>query len=717
MWWAASGTVGLLLGLACGGGGAGGATRASPNAPGGTSDSDGAGGLGVNHPGAAVGVEPGDLVISDVTVVPMSQGGELGHRSVVVRGDRIVAITPSDGLAVPAGVTRIDGRGKWLMPGLTDMHVHVFGDDQLAMFVAAGVTTIRNMYGSDQHVVWRDKIARGELLGPTIVTAGPLIDGDPPIWPGSTVLVNPSDAEKVVTDQKAAGYDFLKPYSKLSKPAYEALAAAARRHGMILAGHVPEAVGLDGVLAAGQRSIEHLDGYLAALVPDGIPLPDNRLARLRAVLAKLDIARLPGVVSRTIAAGTWNCPTLVVLDRFGALDDIAALRKRVAWLDKLPPAIVDAWDPKQDFRLRSYTADDFATLRAGNVQRARILAALDAAGAPLLVGTDTGNPFVVPGASLHDEIELMVAAGLSRARVVRAATADASRYLVATGAATVGNDAPAASAGVVEPGARADLLLVATDPLTAPLPLVPDGVILRGKWLPRGDLEAKLTDITRRASAPPPKDRWEGVAPLAVEGKPLHQAHYDLISAEKTVGEERVAIGTVGGKRVIVGQEVADFGGRLEIHYRIAADGLSLTQRSPFGQLELTGKVTGRKLVATGTGTGGKPLSLSASIPPSAFLSATGIGGALALAEHLVGLAPGAKRHLLAIELTAFPAPAVAPLHYDVERKPDAGGHRVYAVTATEGGLSVTGELVLDTSGFVLSQTLGSPLNLTLRRR
>src|SRR5689334_9675120 len=320
LWWAASGAVGVLLGLACGGGGAGGASGAAPNAPGGTSGSGGAGGLGVNDSGAAVGAEPGDLVISDVTVVPMSQGGELAHRSVVVRGDRIVAVAPSAGLTVPAGVTRIDGRGKWLMPGLTDMHVHVFGDDQLAMFVAAGVTTIRNMYGSDQHVVWRDKIARGELLGPTIVTAGPLIDGDPPIWPGSTVLVNPSDAEKVVTDQKAAGYDFLKPYSKLSKPAYEALAAAARRHGMILAGHVPEAVGLDGVLAAGQRSIEHLDGYLAALVPDGVALPDNRMARLRAVLAKLDTARLPGVVSRTLAAGTWNCPTLVVLDRFGALD-------------------------------------------------------------------------------------------------------------------------------------------------------------------------------------------------------------------------------------------------------------------------------------------------------------------------------------------------------------------------------------------------------------
>jgi amidohydrolase family protein len=705
LWWAAA--VGAALGAACGG--------AAPRSAGGAGAGTAAGAS--DTTGAAVALVPGDIVISDVTVVPMSKDGELAHRSVVVRGDRIAAVVPSAGLRVPAGVTAIDGRGKWLMPGLADMHVHVFGDDQFAMFVAAGVTTVRNMYGSDQHVVWRDKIARGELLGPTMVTAGPLIDGDPPIWPGSTVLVDPADADKVVTEQKAAGYDFLKPYSRLSKPAYEALAAAARRHGMIMAGHVPEAVGLDGVLAAGQRSIEHLDGYLAALVPDGVTLPADRMARLHAVLAKADPARLPGVVSRTLAAGTWNCATLVVLDRFGALDDVAALRKRTAWLDKIPPAIVDAWDPKQDFRLKSYGADDFAALRAGNVQRARILAALDAAGAPILVGTDTGNPFVVPGAALHDEIELMVAAGLSRPRVLRAATADAFRYLVATGAVAAPKDAPAGPGGVVEPGARADLLLVATDPLTAPLPLVPDGVILRGKWLARAELEAKLTEITGRASAPPPKDRWEGVAPLAVEGKPVHQAHYDLTSAEKPVGEERVAVGTVAGKRVIVGQEVAEFGGRFETSYRIAADGLALGQRSQFGQIEMTGKAAGGKLVATGTGPGGKPVSLSAPIPAGAFFTGPGIGGALVLAEHLGGLAPGAKRQLLAIELTTFPALAVAPLRYDVERKPDAGGHRVYAVTITQGRLSVTGDLVLDAAGFVVSHSLGAPVNLSFRRR
>jgi imidazolonepropionase-like amidohydrolase len=673
----------------------------------GAGGSGAAGGPGTaTAPRPAIQIQPGDLVIANAAVVPMSQDGELAHHTVVIRGDRIVAVAPSGALPVPAGVTAIDGTGKWVMPGLADMHVHVFGDDQLAMLVAAGVTTVRNMYGSEQHLAWRTRTARGELLGPTIVTAGPLIDGDPPIWPGSTVLVNPADADKVVTDQKAAGYDFLKPYSRLSRPAYEALAAAGKRHGMLLEGHVPDAVGLDGVLAAGQRTIEHLDGYLIAQVPDGVTLPDDRRARLHATLAHLDHARLAGAVARTVAAGTWNCPTLIVYERIGALDDLPALRRRVAWLDKLPSAMVDAWDPRQDFRLQSYTAADFAAIRTGNAERARVLAALAAAGAPILVGTDTGNPFVVPGAALHDEIELMIAAGLPRPRVLRAATADAARFLGAP-----------REAGVVEVGARADLLLVASDPLTAPLPLVPDGVVLRGKWLPRAELEARLADIAKRVAAPPAADRWEGVAPLAPRGTPVHQAHFDLTTAGKPVGEERLAVGLVGGQRVIVGQEVAEFGGRFVTLYEIGPDSVALDLASPFASLHLTGKVTGGKLVATGTGPAGKPLSLSEPVPAGSFLSGPGVGGTIALAEHLAGMKPGQKRQFVALNLTSFPAAAIATIRYDVERKPDAAGHRVFAVTTSQGGTTFSGDVVVDAGGFVVSQQIGPPINATFTRR
>jgi hypothetical protein len=301
---------------------------------------------------------------------------------------------------------------------------------------------------------------------------------------------------------------------------------------------------------------------------------------------------------------------------------------------------------------------------------------------------------------------LLVAAGISRPRVLRAATADAWRYL-----------GQPHEAGIVEAGARADLLLVATDPLIAPLPLVPDGVVLRGKWLPRTELEAKLADITKRASAPPPKDRWDGVAPLAVEGKPIHQARYDMMAGDKSIGEERIAVSLAGGKRIIVGQEVAEFAGRFETSYRIGPDGVTLALDSPFSKLQLTGKLAGGKLVATGTGQDGKPLSLSEPLPAGAFLSGPGVGGSVALAEHLGALGPGRKAEFVALNLTSFPSPAIAAIHYDVERKPDAAGHRVFAVTTTQGGTSFPGEIVLDSAGFLVSQHFGPPINLTFTRR
>jgi hypothetical protein len=293
-------------------------------------------------PKPASALKPGDVAITNVTLVPMSRDGEFAHQTVVVRGDRIVAVGPTTSIEVPPGIKTIDGKSRWLMPGLSDMHVHTWSETDLTLFVAAGVTTIRNMFGSEQQLAWRSEIAAGKRLGPAIVTAGPIIDGDPPVWPGSAVLVNPADADKLVAEQKAKGYDFLKPYSRLSREAYEALVAAGKQHGMALAGHVPSAVGLTGVLAANQKSIEHLDGWLLALVPDGVKLPEDgsMTRKLRAVLPRLDESRLPGLIAKTIAAGTWNCPTLVVLDRMGGLDEPDAVKRRAKWLGMVAPATV-----------------------------------------------------------------------------------------------------------------------------------------------------------------------------------------------------------------------------------------------------------------------------------------------------------------------------------------------------------------------------------------
>jgi hypothetical protein len=645
---------------------------------------------------------PGDTAFVDVAVVPMSSDGVLAHHTVVIRGDRIVAIAPSARVVVPDGTTVIDGAGKWLMPGLADMHVHTWSEDDLTMFLAAGVTMIRNMWGVEQHLTWRSQIARGDRLGPTIFTAGSLIDGEPPDWPGSVVLTNPADADQLVIAQKAAGYDFLKPVSRLSREAYAALAAAGKRHGMVLAGHVPLPGGLEDVLAARQRSVEHLFGYLEALVPPGAPLPspDDTQPWTRALLSRIDPARLPGLIRRTIAAGTWNCPTLIVYQQTPELHDVADLEGHMAWLSLIPAAARARW--AHDFKIVRFTAEDSATLRKLNAQLARVLAALVAANAPILVGTDTGGPYVIPGEALHQEIELMVAAGVPRPRVLRAATADAWRYF-----------GQPHEAGVVEVDARADLVLVASDPLSAPLPLVPDGVMVRGRWLARGELEARLAEIAKHGA--PPADRWSGLPPLAAEGTVVHQARYDAALAGTVVGQERLVVGVTGGKRSIVGQ-LADLGTREDASYTLGPDTATVTATHHTMRLAIRGAITGGKLIVTGRDLSGRAVSLSEPVPAGAFLSGPGIGGAIALVAQLTAMKPGTRRTLVSLEL-GYPAIAIVSTHLDVERKPDAGGHQVFAVTATQHDAAVTSELVVDDAGFIVAQRFAPPDATIITRR
>ncbi|HEX4423448.1 MAG TPA: amidohydrolase family protein [Kofleriaceae bacterium] len=652
----------------------------------------------------AITAQAGDTAFTDVSVVPMASDGVLAHHTVVVRGDRIVAVAPRPAVSLPAGVRVIDGAGKWLMPGLADMHVHTWHAEDLTMFLAAGVTTIRNMWGVPQHLAWRSQIARGERLGPTIVTAGALLDGDPPDWPGSITITDPADAEPVVVAQQAAGYDFLKPVSRLSPEVYAALTAAAQRHGMVMSGHVALAVGLEAALAAHQHSIEHLDGYLAALVPPGVALPsaDDAQPWMRAVLTRLDPARLPGLIAQTLAAGAWNCPTLIAYDRTPELyDGVAAIERRVRWLGLVPAAVRAQW--ARDFQAQAYSAEATATTRANNAELARILAALVAANAPILTGTDTGGAYKVPGEALHDELELMIAAGVPRPRALRAATADAWRYL-----------GQPHEAGVIEVGARADLVLVTSDPLAAPLPLVPDGVMVRGRWLPRGELEARLAEIARHTA--PPADRWNGAPPLAADGTPVRQARYDLAIAGTTVGQERLAIGTARGTRTIVGQ-IADFGEGVETAYQRGPQGVTVTASARTMTLAVAGVVTAGKLVVTGHDLSGKAVALSQPMPPGGFLSAPGIAGALALVDQLAGMRPGTKRTVTALALDAYPAVAITTIRYAVARKPDRGGQRVFAVATTQHGTTVTGELVVDAAGTVVAQTLDPPVATTITRR
>jgi imidazolonepropionase-like amidohydrolase len=366
------------------------------------------------------------IAIVDVRLLPMDGGGAREHQSVLIEGERIAWVGPADALPAPPGTLVIHGEGRTLMPGLVDMHVHLNRED-LRSYLAYGVTTVRNMWGFPDVWAMKREIEGGEIAGPTIFSVSPGLDGTPPKWPLTQLVMDPAAADSVVAEQWRAGYRTLKIYQDLRPEAYDAIVAAARSRGMDLVGHVPHRVGLEHALGSGQRSVEHLTGFVEELSLDGGRGPE---AWVR--------IRPDGIAALTTAAheaGTWVCPTLAIVARMGR---------------RLPPADRE-----------SFLAN-----------RRMVVLALHAEGVGLLIGSDAGIDVVDPGSSLLDEIEEFVAAGIPPIDALRIATAGAAEFL-----------GQGEEFGVVVAGARADLLLLDGDPARDIAALeAPAGVMVRGRW-------------------------------------------------------------------------------------------------------------------------------------------------------------------------------------------------------------------------------------------
>ena len=482
----------------------------------------------------------GELAFVDVSVATMESPVLAAHQTVVIDHGSVVALGPVDRVTVPVGAKTIDGRGKYLIPGLHDMHVHLDGTrSMLELFVTAGVTTVRNMAGSARVLATRDKIRRGELLGPTIYTAGPFVDGSRPRWEASRSVTNAVEAEAVVSELATGGYDFLKIYNGLSREAYDAIVASAAAHHLRLVGHVPFAVGLEHVLASGQASIEHLMGYAEAIERDDSPLRhhhDTTSTIKRWMFA--DSGKLAEVAAATARAGTWNCPTLVTAVTYSEL-----WRGHVpdAELDDVSPDWRARWDPKKSPRhvlARVRAAAEVAHGPQLDTELA-LVRELSAAGAPLLAGTDTPNPYVVPGQSLHHELELFAQAGLSPYEALRAATIDAGDFL--------GDPHD----GRIAVGAHADLVLLGADPFADLRALDKiDGVMVHGEWLGEDRLHAIHDELVALYGAPPYLQPIE-LGELAGGARVVR---YD-------VGDNSVVIGAYAMARVpggLVEQETAE---------------------------------------------------------------------------------------------------------------------------------------------------------------
>ena len=368
------------------------------------------------------------LVIENVRVIGMVTEAIQPQRTVVIQNGRITAIG-DEATPHPAGAVVVEGRGRYLVPGLIDMHVHVNQEDLIA-YVRAGITSVRNMWGWPGLIPLTQRVHGGEVWGPRIYSASQGLDNEPVQWPATIVVSNPEEAVAAVRAQQAAGWRWLKVYTRLSREAWLAIMNEARALGIRAVGHVPFAVPVDEALAQGQYSIEHLTGYDRAV---------SRTGRVgTGGWTDADPSRYAALAARTSEAGVWNCPTLTI---------IATLARQHS------------------------PAEETTIIR----ERRRFVRELYSAGAPLLAGSDAGIDVVAPGTSLHDELAELVASGLSRYHALRAATVDAGIFLEQEGLGTI----------VV--GAPADLLLVEGNPLEDLGRLRQfQGMVQQGAWIPAG---------------------------------------------------------------------------------------------------------------------------------------------------------------------------------------------------------------------------------------
>jgi imidazolonepropionase-like amidohydrolase len=434
-----------------------------------------------------------------VNLVPMDREIVVEDQTVIVTGDRIAEIGPTSEIKVPRGAIRIDGDGMYLMPGLADMHVHVWNEDHMQLFLANGVTTVKNMWGAPLHLGWQKEIEAGDRLGPTIYTTGPLMDGPGAFWPGSVILESPEQVPEEIQRQKEAGYGAVKVYSNLSNEVYQAIVTEAKRLGMRVEGHVPTAVGLEAVLEAGQDSNEHLIGYTEATLAEGSPIdPAWFVLQLPQYLGKIadvalrieageialadvyDSSKLERLAIATREAGMWNAATLVVFKDLPSDDVLRILSApEMKYVD---PSTRQSWAPDHNIYTQLLSDEQLRANRLWQESRFDRVRALHKAGARLLLGTDTPNPLVVPGFSVHEELGNLVACGLSPYEALRAGTVDAAEYVDASD-----------EWGSIAAGKRADLVLLHGNPLEDVANAAdPAGVMVRGNWLPAEALQSRL---------------------------------------------------------------------------------------------------------------------------------------------------------------------------------------------------------------------------------
>lgn len=419
--------------------------------------------------------EPRSIAFVDVNVIPMDKNIVLRHQTVLVKANRIAQVGPTTDVAVPATAVIVDGRNRYLMPGLVDFHLH-FPDsredqlDELELLVSNGITTAVNMHGTPAILDLRNRLRAGTLFGPTLYSTGPYIS--------ESEFTTPEQVRQAVIAQKAAGYDFIKIHGELSTDAYKALIDTARMQHIRVVGHVPANLGIDAVLG-NQAMIVHAEEYLYSYFQRNRDLPTD----------PAEIDRMVREVSeRTARSGTWFSATLAVFRGIiFQVSDIGAVLQRPE-MQYLPPDVAAPWRPEKNVYVNRWRIEKVPYFRSQYAIMQKLTKGLSDAGVPMLVGTDCLVTGIVPGFALQDELNDLVGAGLTPYQVLRAATANAAVFLGTTD-----------HAGTVSRGKEADLLLLDADPFEDITNISRRaGVMLHGRWFSEDELQHHLSALAAK---------------------------------------------------------------------------------------------------------------------------------------------------------------------------------------------------------------------------
>lgn len=436
------------------------------------------------------------VLIKNTNIVDVKTGSITKNVSVLINNKRIERIAKEIKVADNAQV--IDGTGKYMIPGLWDMHTHTWSAEGFfPLLIANGVTGIRDMFGSMYSLnKWKEDIASGKLIGPVIYASGPIVDGPKPIWPGSVAISSPEQVPGVIDSLKnKLKVDFVKVYSLLQRADYFKIAEETRKQNISFAGHVPAEVTVLEAAKAGQKSQEHLIGFVQGasdsadyfnkvsqkqIIDTPLKIPAIKLRRL---LNTFNEKNLSALIKELAKYDVWICPTLTVNHNLGYLaDSVFTNDPRIHYM---MAGMKNFWDPKNDFRFKTIGDEYYDLSRKTFALHLKIVKQLQDAGVKMIAGTDYPNPYCFPGFSLHDELGYMVDAGLTPLQALQTATINPARYFGIT------NDY-----GTVEPNKVANLVLLNENPL-----LKIDNtknifaVILNGKYIGKAELEQMLKKL------------------------------------------------------------------------------------------------------------------------------------------------------------------------------------------------------------------------------